>query len=115
MTGETAALGTLLAGFGVATVGTVYRVAGFVGAAGDPTISLETLIPQLGVFGVVVLVFRWMLSRQDERDAQARLKDDQNRDQLLDQLEEAQRKLEAEQKEHEVTRKALIELLKDRK
>jgi hypothetical protein len=93
----------------------VYRVAGFVGQAGDPTLSVETLIPQLGVFGIVVLVFRWMLSRQDERDAQARLKDDQNRDQLLEQLEETQRRLDAEQKEHEATRKMLIELLKDRK
>lgn len=76
----------------------------FLAAATDPAGGIETYLPQLGIFGVVVIVFKFMLNRQDVRDADS----DKQQQVLIDLLKES---LSAEKKAHDITRSKLIEVL----
>lgn len=70
----------------------------------DPGTGLSTLFTQLGVFAVVVVVFKFMLNRQDNRDA----KDDVKDAEILALLRQ---ELISERQSHDETRQKLYDAL----
>lgn len=70
----------------------------------DPGMGISALFTQLGVFAVVVVVFKFMLNRQDTRDA----KDDEKDAETLALLRE---ELMEERKLHNETREKLYDAL----
>lgn len=82
-------------------------------SVGETTTSLDTFLPQLGVFGVVVLVIHLMLNRQDKRDERDDAKDAANSVQKDAEIESLRRQLEEERRAHDHTRDRLIKAVSD--
>jgi hypothetical protein len=66
--------------------------------------TAQSLFTQLGVFAVVIAVFRYMLSRSDAKDAQTYADDKKLREALHEELS-------AERAAHDVTRQLLYDAL----
>jgi hypothetical protein len=77
-------------------------------AEGASSVTLETLLPQLGVFAVVIVVFKFMLGRSDARDAEQDKRDHETMEMLKAQLAE-------ELARHEETRAELLRVLRERR
>lgn len=74
-------------------------------SVGDASsMSWDSLFQQLGVFAVVIVVFRWMLNRSDERDKARDIEDRETVNSLREELR-------AERTAHQVTREALFRAL----
>ncbi len=74
-----------------------------------------TLITQLGVFGIVVVVFKFMLGRQDARDEKNDAKDKEALEKLRSDKAAVEAELKMEREKHDQTRQQLINVLRDAK
>ena len=75
----------------------------------DPGLGLEALLPQLGVFTVVLVVIKFMLGRQDVRDERSDERDSEIVHQLRHDIELLRAELIEERRLHGETRQKLID------
>jgi septal ring factor EnvC (AmiA/AmiB activator) len=73
--------------------------------------DVQTLLTQFGVFGVVIVVFKYMLARQDQRDDQADKNDEQTLKSLRDDINQLRTDLGDERHSHDETRRRLYDAL----
>lgn len=111
-----AANSALLAGIATSTatavLSAVHGVPAFLAASTDPTASSwDALIPQAGIFAVVIVFFKFMLGRQDTRDEKSDAKDHDEHDYMRSEIERLHKLLDDERAEHNATRKLLVEYL----
>ena len=78
----------------------------------SPPADLQSIVTQLGIFGVVIAVFKFMLGRSDERDAKADKREEENIENLRRDIAILREELTKEQHAHEVTRQHLFELIR---
>jgi hypothetical protein len=78
------------------------------GTSSSPTFDI---LSQLGVFAVVIVVFKFMLGRQDQRDEKAEKHTTEHTAHLLSETDRLHKELAEERDAHEETRKQLVHLL----
>lgn len=86
----------------------------FILAQETQTNDVQGIITQLGIFGVVIAVFKFMLSREDVKDAKADEKEEENVIALRKDIEFLRLELAQERDSHEHTRKYLYDLIKSK-
>jgi beta-lactamase regulating signal transducer with metallopeptidase domain len=80
----------------------------------SPPADIQSIVTQLGIFGVVIAVFKFMLGRSDERDAKADKREEENIENLRRDIAILREELSKEQAAHEMTRQHLFELIRKR-
>lgn len=73
--------------------------------------DVQTLLTQFGVFGVVIVVFKFMLARQDQRDDKADSREEATLQSLRDDIAAIRSDLQEERRSHDETRKKLYDAL----
>ena len=116
MTPYDAAQSSLMIGLSATVLGSVVHTfsstGNFILAATDPTTSsIDQVLTQLGVFAVVIVVFKFMLGRQDARDEKSDQKESEVLAQLRHDIEELKKEWAEERRLHNETRQKLFDVI----
>lgn len=94
------------------TVNAFANTGNFLLAATDPYASgIDQILTQLGVFAVVIVVFKFMLGRQDARDEKSDQKESEVLSQLRHDIDELRKELAEERRLHNETRQKLFDVI----